>query len=268
MKKLPLLSKIVMDIGLAGQQLFILGAAAASSGNISVYTSKLSVDTDIFPHEGRYELPAPAPALEKGWLVVTGTGCRVRDVLALPEENLCVLNILPGGLEAEMYSYGGVRPSTELNSHLAVHNDQVQEKGFSIHAVVHAQPLNLAYLSHLPAYSNTRTLSRRLVRWQPETIIAFPRGIGLLPFWPPGSPEQMAATLEGMRSYHLVVWQRHGTVSRSDVSAVKAADLVEYAEFAAKAEVLNLSNPNPSAGLSDDELLRICDQYGVKQEII
>lgn len=268
MKKLPLLSKIIFDIGQAGQQLYVLGAAAASSGNISVYASKLSVDTDIFPRAGAYTLPVPVPALEKGWLVVTGTRCRLRDVLELPEENLCLLNILPGGIEAELYSYGGVQPTSELNSHLAVHDDQVSRDAYSCHAIVHAQPLHLAYLSHLPSYANTRTFSRRLVRWQPETILAFPQGIGLIPFQAPGSPEQMAATMEVMRRYNLVVWQRHGTVSRSEVSAVKAADLVEYAEYAAHAEVLNLSNPNPSAGLSDEELMRICEQYGVRQEIL
>lgn len=268
MKKLPLLSKIIFDIGQAGQQLYELGAAMASSGNISVYASKLSVDTDIFPRAETIALPIPAAALEKGWLVMTGTGRRLRDVLDLPEENLCLLNILAGGTEAELYSYNGVLPSSEMNSHLAVHNDQVMRTGMSQHAIVHAQPLDLTYLSHLPAYNNRRTFSRRLLRWQPETIMVFPRGIGLIPFELPGSAAQMAATQEGMHEYPLVVWQRHGTVSRSEVSAVKAADLVEYAEHAARFEVLNLMNPNPSAGLSDDELVRICTEYGIEQEII
>jgi hypothetical protein len=52
-------------------------------------------------------------------------------------------------------------------------------------------------------------------------------------------------------------------VARSDTSASKAADLVDYIEMAAKYEVLNLGTGSPSSGLTDDELRQICIEFNV-----
>jgi rhamnulose-1-phosphate aldolase len=45
----------------------------------------------------------------------------------------------------------------------------------------------------------------------------------------------------------------------------KAGDLVEYAETAAHFEYINLLSPHPVEGLSDEDLRRICAQFGVIQ---
>ena len=47
-------------------------------------------------------------------------------------------------------------------------------------------------------------------------------------------------------------------VARSDVGASHAADLVEYAETAARYQVLNLGLDAPAHGLSDDDLRAVC----------
>ena len=73
----------------------------------------------------------------------------------------------------------------------------------------------------------------------------------------------MRDTVERSRDYRLVVWQRHGVIARSDVSASRAADLVEYAEVAARYEVLNLQLGSPARGLSDDELRAVCTAFNV-----
>ena len=52
--------------------------------------------------------------------------------------------------------------------------------------VVHAQPPHLVYLSHIPACRDEGHLDRRLMRWEPETIVNLPTGVGLLPFMVPG----------------------------------------------------------------------------------
>ncbi len=82
--------------------------------------------------------------------------------------------------------------------------------------MVHAQPHHLIYLSHHPAYARTDLLNNRLRRWEPETVVTFPEGIGLIRFQTPGSDARRRETVGGLRDHRLVVWQKHGVVARSD----------------------------------------------------
>jgi rhamnulose-1-phosphate aldolase len=157
--------------------------------------------------------------------------------------------------------------TSEFNSHLAVHYDQICTTDTNFHAVVHAQPIHLTYLSHIPRYQNEQYLNTHLLRWQPETIINLPEGIGFIPFRLPSSSELMAANVEALRKHRVVVWGKHGAMARADVSVKRAADRVDYAETAAKYEYLNLSAGEVGEGLSADEIRAICEAFNVQQNI-
>lgn len=265
-------SQIVKEMAAVGLQVTHLDAAEASAGNLSVFVRELTGLDPAFSvqggEQGRYPLPANAEALVGGWLVITGTGRRLRDIASDPGSNLCVLRIEPGGETAVRYSASDVRPTSELNSHLAIHADHVGSRELSYHAIVHAQPPYLTYLSHISRYADTDSFNRRLLRWEPETILMFPDGIGMLPYRIPGSAEQMQVTLEGLRKHRAVVWQRHGVVTRSDASIQKAADLIEYAETAARYEYMNLQAGEPCSGLTNDELRNICAAFNLEPVIL
>jgi rhamnulose-1-phosphate aldolase len=261
-----LFSKILREIGDTGQQMTALGADEGSAGNISVFVRSVEGVDEHFWDHGVIDLPVACPALQGGWLVVTGAGRRMRDLSQDPEATLIILEILDGGRQATLFSASNAKPTSELNSHLAIHDDQVGRHNLSYSAIVHAQPRFLTYISHLPEYADTTSLNRHLLRWEPETIITFPEGIGMIPFHVPGSPEQMADTMAGLQVFRAVVWRRHGIVTRSDESVRKAGDLVEYAETAAHFEYLNLQLGRPTEGLSDDELHAICKMYGINQK--
>jgi rhamnulose-1-phosphate aldolase len=264
--KAYLYSRILREIGDTGAQMTALGADEGSAGNISVFIRAVEGIDEHFWDHGVVDLPVVCPALQGGWLVVTGTGRRLRDLYQDPEATLVILEILEDGRRATLYTASNVKPTSELNSHLAIHNDQVGRHNLSYSAIVHAQPRFLTYISHLPEYAETISLNRRLLRWEPETIINFPEGIGVIPFHVPGSPEQMADTMAGLQTYRAVVWRRHGIVTRSDENVRKAGDLVEYVETAAHFEYLNLQLNRPTEGLSDEELRDICQQFGLKQK--
>ena len=110
-------------------------------------------------------------------------------------------------------------------------------------------------------------LNTYLLRWQPETIINLPEGIGFIPFWVPSSPELMAANVESLRRHRIVIWAKHGVMARSDISVMRAADRVEYAETAAKYEYLNLAVGEVGEGLSVEEIRAICKTFDIKQDI-
>jgi rhamnulose-1-phosphate aldolase len=259
------LDTLFCELGAAGRRMVELHAAEGSAGNLSIFARDLEPPASM-PERDVIDLPVAAPALAGGWLLVTGSARRLRDIERTPEETLCLFHVLPGGEQARRFAADGLRPTSEFNTHLAVHTDQVARHGWTTHAVAHAQPLRLTYLSHIARYADQATFNRSLLRWQPETILEFPEGIGTLPFETPGSAEQMRVTAEAMQIYRAVVWQRHGIVTRA-LTIAKAADLVEYAEAAAQYEYLNVVAGEPSQGLSDAEIRRIAAQYGVDQQI-
>jgi len=257
--------EIVLDMGRAGQQVTVLGAAEGAAGNISVFTRRLEDIPGSYQETGTISLPTPAHALSGGWVVISGTGKRLRDIADHPEKTVSLVQVLDDGLHGKMFSATELRPTSEFNSHLGIHEDQVARRGIPYLAVIHAQSRHMAYLSHLPQYSNTYSLNRRLLRWEPETVITFPEGFGMIPFEVPGTEELRQATVEGLQTHKLVIWQRHGQVARSDESVSRAADYIEYSETAAAYEYLNLSLGSPVEGISVRQILDICSAFKINQ---
>jgi rhamnulose-1-phosphate aldolase len=240
-----------------------LSAAEAAGGNLSIFTKFLANIPVQFSIQQPISLPVVTPELAEGWLIITRSGSRLRDISHSVENSLCLVKIHPGGQTGILWTAVPGRPSSEWNTHLAVHNSQVSEHNLELHAISHAQPIHLTYLSHCFEYSEFLTLNQKILRWQPETILTFPEGIGVLPFLIPGSEQLMRASVSALQTHQAVIWQRHGIMTRSDQGLIKTADLVEYAETAARYECINLQCGNLSEGLSLEELKQICILHGV-----
>ncbi|HMQ33609.1 MAG TPA: class II aldolase/adducin family protein, partial [Chloroflexaceae bacterium] len=188
-----------------------------------------------------------------------------------PTPNLGVIATGDDGASARIFTSPHrlfQRPTSEFNSHLAVHDDQVARSGTNFHALIHAQPPHLVYLSHIPAYRDQSFFNRRLLRWEPETIINLPEGIGVLPYCLPGSPSMMEANLLGLRTHNVVLWSKHGVMARSELSVTRAADRIEYAETAALYEYMDLCNGGRGEGLTEDELREIVRAFAVKTSLV
>lgn len=257
---------VLAAFGAAGRRMTEIDAAEAGAGNISVCLTDPVDISAAFDTAQQVDLPYRAPALAGHTVVITGSGCRLRSLADDPEGNVGVLVVDEGGTTATLHHARRgpfARPTVELNSHLAVHDDHVARRGLRFHAIVHAQPLHLTLLSTVPEYQDTAALTDRLVRWQAETIVHLPEGIGYLPFMVPGSDELTSANLESLRHHQLVLWAKHGVMARSDVSVLAACDRVEYAETAARYEYLNLAIGGRGTGLTNAELRRVVRTFGV-----
>jgi rhamnulose-1-phosphate aldolase len=203
-------------------------------------------------------------------LIVSGSGRRLREIIQDPAANLGMVSIDAGGKSGLLFTSSRrlfQRLTSEFNSHLAVHEDQVSQTGTNFHAVIHAQPPHLTYLSHIARYQDEEYFNRHLLRWQPELIVNLPEGIGCLPFYLPGSEELQEATKASLRTHRVVLWGKHGVMARSDQSVKRAADRIEYAEAGAKYEYLNLVNHEQGEGLTAEEIRAVCQAFGVKQNI-
>lgn len=266
----PELSAVLEMMGEAGRHLAEIEASEGAAGNISVCLRWQVEPRNFFPTVSEIELPQPVPELQGATFLVSGSGRRLREILSDPTASIACIVVNEDGKMGKLYTAPHRRfeqVTSEFNSHLAVHYDQIRATGTNFHAVIHAQPLHLTYLSHIPRYQDEKYLNTRLLRWQPETIINLPEGIGFLPFHIPGSQELMAGNIEALRSHRIVIWAKHGVMARSDVSVKRAADRVEYAETAAKYEYLNLCAGEMGEGLSTEEIRTICKTFNVQQSI-
>ncbi len=266
----PELDDLLNMMGEAGRHIADIEASEGAAGNISICLRWPLEPRSRFPVVEEIELPQTVSELAGAVFLVTGSGRRLREIIDEPTANIACIVIGESGRTGKMYTSHQrrfERVTSEFNSHLAVHYDQMLATGTNFHAIIHAQPLHITYLSHIPRYQDEQYLNTHLLRWQPETIINLPEGIGLIPFQVPSSPELMAGNIAALRAHRIVVWAKHGVMARSDVSVKRAADRVEYAETAAKYEYLNLSDGELGEGLSVQEICAICETFGIKQNI-
>lgn len=264
------LAELMTQIGEAGRRMVELGASAGAAGNISLYIGWEVEPEAHFPQTEPFALPLPLPELAGRGFLVTGSGRRFRELAQAPEANLAFVRIGADGASAQLFSSPQrqfQRPTVEFNSHLAVHRDQVVSRGLDFQAIVHAQPLYLVYLSHIPRYQDTRTLSRQIMRWQLESFAYTPEGFGYLPFLLSGSAELMRVNVEAMRRHQLVLWGKHGVMARSDVSVLSVCDLIEYTEMGARFECLNLTSNEIADGFTADELATISKVFPAEPDI-
>lgn len=258
------LDQLIADLGAAGTQLHALGACEGAAGNLSLCVAAI-VPATTFSDTQEYTLPATVPHLSGHTVLVTGAGCRLRDVASDPHGTLAVLHIHSGGTSATLHAHPHrrfSRPTSEFNSHLGVHHQQWINTAQRLSAVAHAQPKHLTFLSHIPAYRQADYLNPRLLRWQPEIVIQFPQGLGVLPYLLPGSETLMHASAALVDAHRLVVWSQHGVLAHSARSAVHAADLIDYAEAAAHYEVLDLLTGQRADGLPPAAVAEVARVYG------
>lgn len=265
------LAEVVASFGEAGQRLKEIAAVEAAAGNISACLGWPVDLGEWFDERREVQLPLAVPSLAGFTVVVSGSGCRLRDLAGDPWSNLGAIEVAATGRVGLLHFRSGgnfVSPTLELNSHLAVHASQVADRKLQFHSIIHAQPPHLTLLSHIPEYQSTARLNAALIRWEAETLVALPEGVGFLPFMLPGSVELATANAASLRQHQVVLWAKHGVMSRSDRSVLAACDLIEYAETAARYEYLNLTIGSRAEGLSREELARVVGAYGVNTNLL
>ncbi len=260
------------EIAEAGRSLHEMDAAEGAAGNLSLFLPPDTIGLSglLLARMSRKRAYPVASGLNlpTGAILVSGSRRRLRDLSDNLDAALCAIEVETDGSTWLHHSdEHEVEPTSEIDSHLAIH--AISLGGVArVNAVVHGQPPYLTYLSHVPEYQDDDRLTRQLLRWEPELIVNFPNGFRTLDYVTPGTPELGRMTGAAMVHHQLVVWNQHGIIVRSERSLTAALDLIEYAEAAARYEVMDIQCGRCARGLTIENLRDIAARFKVKSTIL
>lgn len=207
-----------------------------------------------------------ADNLRGAFFAVTGAGCYLRNVPLDTARNVGIVEINASGDGCRVV-WGlkdGGRPSSEFPSHFMIHSVRVDATGSLSRVLYHAHPTNVVALTSVMPL-DARTITRALWKAMTECIIAFPKGVGVLPWMVPGGAEIAVATSELMKTYDAVIWAQHGLFcSGADFdSAFGLMHAIEKAaDIYARARLLNGGGEFENA-ISDEGLRAIGRNLGL-----
>ncbi|GAB6010261.1 rhamnulose-1-phosphate aldolase [Dysgonomonas reticulitermitis] len=235
------------------------GWAERNGGNITINITDV-VDDEMRDMESISEIiqiGKVLPHLKGCYFFCKGTNQRMRDLARRPMENGSVIRILDDCASYVIIADNPVKPTSELPSHLSMHNYQI-EIGSGYKAALHTHPIGLIAMTHNPAFLEKDKLTYLLWSMIPETRAFCPKGLGIIPYIMPGSIELADATVEMLKEYDVVMWEKHGVCSVSE-NIMEAFDMVDTLSKSAQIYLTAKSMGFEPEGTSmkDMEALRI-----------
>lgn len=203
------------------------GWAERNGGNITINITEL-VDKHIIglpPISEPQSIGTTLPHLKDCYFFCKGTQKRMRDLARDPMHNGSVIRILDDCAHYEIIADEPVMPTSELPSHLSVHNYLIA-KGSPYKASLHTHPIELVAMTHCRKFLQKDVATNLLWSMIPETKAFCPRGLGIIPYTLPGSVELANATIKQLDDYDVVMWEKHG-VFAVDTDIISAFDQVD-----------------------------------------
>lgn len=224
----PALAAEVEKVAETAGYLWQKGWAERNGGNITVnITEYVDPDMKALPAIGiPLAIGLTLPNLKGCWFYCKGTNKRMRDLARRPMDNGSIIRISDDCAHYEIVADRPVKPTSELPSHLAVHNYLIG-KGSPYKASLHTHPIELVAMSHNPEFLKKDVLTNLLWSMIPETKAFCPRGLGIVPYMLPSSNELAEATIRAIDDdYDVVMWEKHGVFAVGD-DIMEAFDMVD-----------------------------------------
>lgn len=210
------------------------GWAERNGGNITVNITqwadaamqRLPPISDIKP------IGTTLPSLRGCYFFCKGTGKRMRDLARWPMGNGSIIRILDDCASYVIIADHPVQPTSELPSHLAVHNRLIEQQS-PYKATIHTHPIEIVAMSHNRQFLGKDVLTQLLWSMIPETKAFCPLGLGIVPYALPGSNALAEATLNELESYDVVLWEKHGVFAKG-LDVLDAFDQIDVLSKSAK----------------------------------
>ncbi len=207
------------------------------------------------------------PEMAGEFLAATASGAHMRNVSLDPVRSMGIVEISAAGDAWRIvwgFKDGGV-PTSELATHVLCHAARKRASDGASRVMYHAHPSNAVALT-LVLPPDTRTVTRALWTCLTESVIAFPEGVGVLPWMCPGSHGLARATSELMAAgFDAVLWAQHGVFCSGesfDAAFGLMHALEKASEVYVRARLLAGGKP-PERVLSDTNLREIAKAYNL-----
>ena len=202
------------------------------------------------------------PHLAGCWFYCKGTGKRMRDLARDPMGNGAIIRITEDCAHYEIVADAPVAPTSELPSHLAVH-DYLLAKGAPYRASLHTHPIELVALTHCQKWLQKDVATQMLWSMIPETKAFCPRGLGIVPYMLPSSVELAEATIRAIdEDYDVVMWEKHG-VFAVDVDIMDAFDQVDVLNKAAQIYIAAKNMGFEPEGMTRSQMQELSSVFGL-----
>lgn len=259
----PALKAEVEKIAEVAGYLWQNGWAERNGGNITVNVTDL-VDDEI------RQMPAISDVIQIGctlphlkgcYFYCKGTGKRMRDLARRPMENGSVIRILDDCASYVMIADNAVMPTSELPSHLTVH-DHLIATGSAYKATVHTHPIELVAMSHTRKFLEKDVLTNILWSMIPETKAFCPLGLGVVPYELPGSKKLADSTLEQLADYDVVLWEKHGVFAKG-LDVMDAFDQIDVLSKSAKIYINSKCMGFEPEGMSQEQMAEMTKAFNL-----
>ena len=260
----PVLKSEIDKVAEVAGYLWAKGWAERNGGNITVNITEW-VDEElrsVHAISEPKEIGIVLPYLKDCWFYCKGTQKRMRDLARDPMANGSIIRILPDCAHSEIVADFPVAPTSELASHLAVH-DYLIRTGSGYKASLHTHPIELVALTHSKQWMGKDVATRMLWSMIPETKAFCPRGLGMVPYMLPSSVELADATIKAISDdYDVVMWEKHG-VFAVDTDIMSAFDQVDVLNKAAQIYIAARNMGFEPEGMTDAQMQEISSAFGL-----
>lgn len=235
MNHITVLDNLYEELSEISGYLWQRGWAELNAGNISIRLLGITESMlENFSTSESFSLPDGFPILANEYVLITGTGRRMRQISKQPKEHTLIVGINSDGSSYKIYytsSSENINPTSELPTHLSCHSLLKKTKPHCT-TILHTHPNELVSFSHHPEMINEEIINNTLWKMHPETVVAAIKGMGFIPYQIPGNKMIAKATIAKLADYEIIFWQKHGIFAVSN-SLTQAFDIIDVLNKAA-----------------------------------
>ena len=266
----PELKHQIEQVAEVASYLWQKGWAERNGGNIVVNVTEQLSAFPLLRGAGEIKNPLSIPIsigttlphLKGCYFFCKGTNRRMRDLARWPMDNGSIIRITDDCAHYEIIADKPVKPTSELPSHLSVHNYLIS-KGSPYKTSLHTHPIELVAMTHHRPFLEKDVLTKLLWSMIPETRAFCPKGLGIVPYLLPSSVELGEATIKTINEgYDVVMWEKHG-VFAVDTDIMSAFDQVDVLNKAAQIYMSARNMGFEPEGMSEAQMKELEDVFGL-----
>jgi rhamnulose-1-phosphate aldolase len=266
----PELKHLIEQVAEVAGYLWQKGWAERNGGNIVINITEQLSAFPLLRGAGGIKNPLSIPIsigttlphLKGCYFFCKGTNRRMRDLARWPMDNGSIIRITDDCAHYEIIADKPVKPTSELPSHLSVHNYLIA-KGSPYKASLHTHPIELVAMTHHRPFLEKDVLTKILWSMIPETRAFCPKGLGIVPYLLPSSVELGEATIKTIdEGYDVVMWEKHG-VFAVDTDIMSAFDQVDVLNKAAQIYMSARNMGFEPEGMSEGQMKELSDAFGL-----